>query len=87
MRNGKIVLIKESELVVGDICFLSPGENVLADGRLISDESLFVDESALTGESVAVRKNSEKVLDKNTCLDYLFIKALVFFAKLVCSKI
>ncbi len=68
MRNGKIILIKESELVVGDICFLSPGDKILADGRLISDESLFVDESALTGESVAVRKNSEKVLDINTCL-------------------
>lgn len=66
-RDDKIILINTKELVPGDIIYLESGETVPADIRILSCESLKVDESALTGESVPVQKNSE-VLKNNLIL-------------------
>lgn len=57
-RNDKIIVINTKELVPGDIIYLESGETVPADIRILSCESLKVDESALTGESVPVQKNA-----------------------------
>ena len=67
-RNNKIELIPQSDLVVGDIVILESGDKVFADGRLIKCNSMFVDESMLTGESKPVEKNAETILDENTPL-------------------
>ncbi len=56
-RDGKFVEIKSSELKVGDIILIRPGESLPADG-IIVDGSSFVDESALTGEPVPVEKTA-----------------------------
>lgn len=66
-RDDKIIVINTKELVPGDIIYLESGETVPADIRILSCESLKVDESALTGESVPVQKNSE-VLKNNLIL-------------------
>ncbi len=66
-RNDKIIVINTKELVPGDITYLESGETVTADIRILSCESLKVDESALTGESVPVQKSSE-VLKENLIL-------------------
>ena len=66
-RNDKIIVINTKELVPGDIIYLESGETVPADIRILSCESLKVDESALTGESVPVQKSSE-VLKNNLIL-------------------
>ena len=58
MRSGKKVKISSTEVVPGDIVLLQSGDKVPADMRLISSRDLQVDESALTGESVAVPKDS-----------------------------
>lgn len=58
-RNDKIIVINTKELVPGDIIYLESGETVPADIRILSCESLKVDESALTGESVPVQKSSD----------------------------
>lgn len=55
MRNGEILYVKESELVVGDLVFISAGDKVPADGKIISG-AICVDMSALNGESREVRK-------------------------------
>ncbi|MBE6654242.1 MAG: cation-translocating P-type ATPase [Ruminococcaceae bacterium] len=56
IRGGKLVHIKSEELVVGDIVVLEAGDAVPADGRLIENASLKIEEAALTGESVPVNK-------------------------------
>ena len=66
-RDDKIIVINTKELVPGDIIYLESGETVPADVRILSCESLKVDESALTGESVPVQKSSD-VLKNNLIL-------------------
>ncbi len=61
LRDGRRQEIDASELVVGDLVFLSSGDKVPADLRLVDVRSLCVDESALTGESLAVEKTLEPV--------------------------
>lgn len=56
LRNGKEVELDSSSLVPGDIVMLESGNKVPADMRLIEARSLSVDESLLTGESVASEK-------------------------------
>ena len=65
MRDGKMSLIENSELVPGDIVLLEAGDAVAADGRLIESKSLKIEEAALTGESVPV----DKVMDVLTLKD------------------
>ena len=57
-RNGREEEISNEELVPGDIVLLEAGDTVPADGRLLEAARLQVAESALTGESQPVEKNS-----------------------------
>lgn len=66
-RDDKIIVINTKELVPGDIIYLESGETVPADIRILSCESLKLDESALTGESVPVQKSAD-VLKENIIL-------------------
>jgi magnesium-transporting ATPase (P-type) len=58
LRDGHRQEIDAAELVPGDLVFLASGDRIPADLRLLEVHSLRVDESALTGESVAVNKDS-----------------------------
>ena len=60
IRNGQHMTIPSRELVPGDIAQVAEGGRVPADGQLIQAESLSVDESLLTGESLAVEKDADK---------------------------
>ena len=55
-RNGKKVEIPSKEIVPGDILILEAGDMISADGRIIENFSLQVNESSLTGESESVNK-------------------------------
>ncbi len=68
MRDGVLRSIAASELVPGDLVELEAGDSIPADARLIRDFGLRVQESALTGESVAVEKDSKQVLTAGTPL-------------------
>ena len=57
LRNGKVIEIDSSELVVGDVMILDSGDKVTADARIIECHNLQVNESILTGESSNVVKN------------------------------
>lgn len=65
-RDGEVVKIKSEDIVVGDIVLLEAGDIVPADIRLTSSNSLKIQESALTGESVPSEKNYDVVLEDTT---------------------
>lgn len=62
-RNGTDLQVEADELVPGDIVLLESGNRVPADLRLLQIINLSVDESFLTGESVAVEKAPELLAD------------------------
>ena len=66
IRNGEPQLITQKEIVVGDIIMIETGDKIVADGRLLSGNDLSVDESALTGESLPVKKDADFVCQKET---------------------
>jgi Ca2+-transporting ATPase len=76
MRDGQVETVNASELVPGDVVLLEAGNVVPADFRLIEAAQLRIDESALTGESVAVEKQIyalsevDAPLGDKTCLAY-----------------
>jgi magnesium-transporting ATPase (P-type) len=61
IRDGHEVTVDSEEVVPGDIVLLESGVRVPADARLLRSWSLEVDESLLTGESVAVEKQTDAV--------------------------
>lgn len=62
VRDAQTVLRPAASLVVGDVVMLGPGDRVPADGRLLESDTLYVDESSLTGESVPAAKDASAVL-------------------------
>lgn len=67
IREGKKTEVPSKDLVPGDIVILEAGDMIVADGRILHNYSLQVNESALTGESTNVEKK-EAVLKKDTPL-------------------
>jgi Ca2+-transporting ATPase len=66
IRNGQPATIPMRELVVGDLVLLEAGDAVPADGYLLTEVNLEVDESTFTGESEPVRKIPEETVLKGT---------------------
>jgi cation-transporting ATPase E len=54
IRDGRRRALPVEEVVVGDLVSIGPGDQLVADGRLVDAESLALDESVLTGEAKAV---------------------------------
>lgn len=67
IRNGKQGQINSTSLVPGDLVVLQPGDKIPADLRLVSIRDLKVDESTITGESVAAEKNTQ-LADKDAMI-------------------
>ncbi|HMM05438.1 MAG TPA: cation-translocating P-type ATPase [Clostridiales bacterium] len=61
LRSGIVLEIPSAEVVPGDIMILEAGDLVAADGRIVENYVLKVDESSLTGESDAVEKTSKAI--------------------------
>lgn len=62
LRDGQMLHVPASEVVTGDCLLLSEGDRVAADGWLLQATNLQIDESLLTGESVAVDKHPLETL-------------------------
>jgi len=63
IRDGKMQRIAAKLLVPGDILVLESGDRIAADGRLFEEVDLEVNEATLTGESLAVSKNTAIIRD------------------------
>lgn len=72
LRDNEEMIIPDREVVPGDVIVLREGEKIPADARIISSNSLKVNESALTGESVpkfktiaACKQNDVSIMNRN----------------------
>ena len=61
LRNGSVLVVPASDLVPGDIVVIDTGDYVPADLRIIDAVNLKAQESSLTGESVPVEKQAQKI--------------------------
>ncbi|MTI79791.1 MAG: calcium-transporting P-type ATPase, PMR1-type [Firmicutes bacterium] len=68
IRNGQEKRVPAAELVPGDVVLLESGDKVPADMRLLDTVNLQLEESALTGESNPVQKNTEAMTEENVNL-------------------
>lgn len=62
IREGIKIEIPISDIVVGDLIYVSSGESVVADGKILKENYLQLDESSLTGEANYLRKEVEEEL-------------------------
>jgi len=65
LRDNKEMVIKSANLVPGDIIFLQEGEKVPADARVLTANTLKINEASLTGESEPVLKNNAVLENEN----------------------
>lgn len=65
IRSGHTVRVDATDLVPGDVVILQAGDSIPADVRLIESHSLQLDESSLTGESMAVHKTADVLNEDN----------------------
>ena len=85
IRNGELIVIPSSNLVPGDIVVLETGDYVPADLRIIEAINLKSQEASLTGESVPVEKNAEKIeqdkVDIGDRNNMLFSSSLITYGR------
>eukprot|EP01041_Mallomonas_annulata_P004761 gene4761-9467_t len=80
IRNGQIDRVNPKDLVVGDIIKLQAGDMIPADAIVVDHNVVMVNESALTGESIDLRKSMEKdcfLLSSTVITDGEEVKAIV----------
>ena len=68
-RGGEKAELPMDEIVVGDLVYLSAGDMIPADLRILSAKDLFISQSALTGESEAVEKLGTAVRRRGALTD------------------
>ena len=68
LRSGEAYEINSEEIVPGDIVMLESGDRVPADMRILQGHNLEIDESLLSGESIAVNKQADAKLAADTVL-------------------
>lgn len=68
IRDGKLTELPLKNIVPGDVVILEAGDLIPADGKIISAKDFFINESALTGESFPVKKNSGEMVYLGTDL-------------------
>jgi cation-transporting P-type ATPase E len=69
IRDGERISLRAEEIVPGDLVAIEPGDQLVADGQMVSSRGLTVDESLLTGEADGIRKDvGERVLSGSFCI-------------------
>ncbi len=84
-RESQWEEISARDLVLGDIVRLETGNQIPADGRLLESVNLQVQESALTGESAPVEKNTHPLTDERESEESSFRPNMVYLGTTVTS--
>ncbi len=82
IRNGNEIQVNANELTIGDIIVIKSGNKIPADARLIEATNLKINESSLTGESIAVEKNIKSLPSGTSLADRLNM----IYAGTICVK-
>jgi magnesium-transporting ATPase (P-type) len=64
IRDGEVTIVAASDLVPGDVIALEEGDSISADARLVRQYELSTNNIALTGESDAVRKTADAIVEE-----------------------
>ena len=83
IRDGEVTIVAAAELVPGDIIVLEEGDSISADARLVRQYELSTNNIALTGESDAVRKTADAIVEEE--LATINMPNLVFMGTSVAS--
>ena len=87
MRDGEVTALPARDVVPGDLLVLEAGDLVAADGRIVENYSLQVNESSLTGESEGVNKLAEPISGEEVALgdqkNMVFSGSLVTYGRAV----
>ena len=83
VRDGEVTLVAAADLVPGDLIVLEEGDSISADARVVRQYELSTNNIALTGESDAVRKTSDPILEEE--LAVINMPNLVFMGTSVAS--
>jgi P-type Ca2+ transporter type 2C len=83
IRDGEVTIVAAAELVPGDIIALEEGDSISADARLVRQYELSTNNIALTGESDAVRKTADAIVEEELAI--INMPNLVFMGTSVAS--
>lgn len=87
IRGGSRLIVPSAEVVPGDIVELEAGDMIVADGRILENFSLKVNESSLTGESEGVEKTADTIQSDKVALgdqkNMVFSGSLVTYGRAV----
>ena len=83
IRDGEVTIVAAAELVPGDVIALEEGDSISADARLVRQYELSTNNIALTGESDAVRKTADAIVEEE--LATINMPNLVFMGTSVAS--
>ena len=87
LRDGQRCLVPSAQIVPGDVVELEAGDMVVADGRILENYSLKVNESSLTGESEGVEKTAQAIEQEEVALgdrkNMVFSGSLVTYGRAV----
>lgn len=69
IRDGQVAELVSTEVVPGDVIQVGPGDQLVADGEVISSRGMTLDESLLTGESDGIQKEvGDRMLSGSFCV-------------------
>lgn len=77
IRDNQLVVIKSTDLTIGDIVVVNEGDKISADGSVLESNELKVDESVLTGESLPVHKQVANDTNNYFKKNYLYASTLI----------
>jgi magnesium-transporting ATPase (P-type) len=83
IRDGEVTIVAAADLVPGDVIALEEGDSISADARLVREYELSTNNIALTGESDAVRKTADAIVEEE--LATINMPNLVFMGTSVAS--
>ena len=83
VRDGEVTIVAAADLVPGDIIVLEEGDSISADARVVRQYELSTNNIALTGESDAVRKTADPIIEEE--LATINMPNLVFMGTSVAS--